>query len=202
MLKVFVGENSFAIKRAIESVVNSSSLVAEYIDGEAINAADLANTLLGGTLFASQRLIIIRDLSANSQAWSALPDYIKGLAEDDSIVILVETKLDKRSKTYKSLAKAVEIQEFAPLSPRDIGSQLNWLESESKQIGLTIDTRTLRHLLLRVGPDQWRLVSALEKLKLKGEVTVEIIDASKDLQSVADQVWNILSKMPILGSRE
>jgi len=105
-----------------------------------------------------------------------LPDYINDLAKDDSLVILIESKLDKRSKTYKSLAKAVEIREFTPLPSRDIAAQLNWLESESKRLELSLDSRSLRHLLLRVGPDQWRLTAALEKLKLNGEVSADIID--------------------------
>ncbi|MCL2869263.1 DNA polymerase III subunit delta [Candidatus Saccharibacteria bacterium] len=176
MLKVFVGENSFTAGRAIEDIIKNSDLTPERIDGETLRVVDLANVLMGGTLFAAQRLIIIRHLADNSVVWATLADYSDALKQSDNLVILVEPKLDKRSKTYKALAKIAEIREFTPLPVRDIAAQLKWLEAESKRMGLIIDSYTLRHLLLRVGHDQWRLVSALEKLKLKGEVNISVID--------------------------
>jgi DNA polymerase III delta subunit len=176
MLKVFVGDNSFAIKQAIEDITANSDLTPERVDGDAISPADLDNLLLVNTLFAAQRLIIIRNLSENAAAWAALPDYLNDLATDDSLVILVETKLDKRSKTYKALSAKVKIQEFAPLPPRDLAAQLRWLETETKKRGVNIDSRIMRHLLQRVGSDQWRLINALEKLHLKGEISSQLID--------------------------
>ncbi|MBR2543423.1 hypothetical protein IKF03_02410 [Candidatus Saccharibacteria bacterium] len=105
MLKIFTGEDRIRAKNEIEKLLGSDY---EIIDGADLEPESLPNIFHGNSLLTSERKILIRDLSENKPVFEKIPDYLN----TNHQIILFETKLDKRSATYKTLKEKVEIKEF------------------------------------------------------------------------------------------
>ncbi len=105
MLKIFYGEDRIRAKNEIERILGNDY---EVIEGPELDPTDLPNIFLGTSLLSYERKILIRDLSENRSAFEKLPDYLSTPHK----IIIFETKLDKRSATYKLLKDKIEIKEF------------------------------------------------------------------------------------------
>ena len=111
MLKIFTGDNRVQAKAEITRILGPDY---EVIDGLSLTPNDLPSIFMGGTLFASTRNILIRDLSENKPVFEKIPDYL----DTPNNVIILELKLDKRSTTYKAIKDKITIQEFTmPKNP-------------------------------------------------------------------------------------
>ncbi|HET8884307.1 MAG TPA: DNA polymerase III subunit delta [Candidatus Saccharimonadales bacterium] len=181
MITVLAGENSFEIHRALQKIVGGFAGVAETVDGSELELKQLPDLLMGGTLFASNRLVIIKNLSDNKTVWTDFGDWLPRLS-DDIDVVLVEAKLDKRTKTYKDLQKNATIQDFPAWSERDNAKAEQWVTQEAAALDCSIDKKCIRLLVARVGVDQWSLYQALQKLAvlddIRPEIISEVIDAN------------------------
>jgi DNA polymerase-3 subunit delta len=131
--------------------------------------------LMGATLFASKRLVIIKNLSENKSVWNDFTDWLPRIS-DDVQVVLVEAKPDKRTKTYKELQKAATIKESTLWSDRDTTKAEQWVTNEATRLGFSLDKKSAHKLIERVGVDQWLLAQALEKLAVVDTVTPEVIE--------------------------
>lgn len=111
MLKVYAGEDRVAAEKALKRELGAKY---EVFEGGNLEVGDLPSIFLGVSLFETeQRRILLKDVSENGAVWEKLPDYA---AETTHLVAVWESKLDKRSATYKALrAAGVEIYEFAAL---------------------------------------------------------------------------------------
>lgn len=176
MITILSGENSFEVERAIANMVVLFDGTPERVDGQAVEPRDLPDLLMGGTLFAIKRLVIIRALGENKAAWEALPMWLPRIS-DDIALVLVEPKLDKRTKTYKQLQKIATIREYKPWSDRDVVAAEKWVVDEAKALGLLLDNKNAQLLVHRVGLDNWALYRALEKLTAFDEVTLALIES-------------------------
>ena len=105
MIRIFYGENRIAIKAAAEKVLGADY---EVIEGADLTLNDLPSVFFGTSLFGDTRKILIKDLGENKEAFSKLPEQLGTPHE----VVLFETKLDKRTTTYKDIKDKVEIKEF------------------------------------------------------------------------------------------
>ena len=105
MLRIFYGEDRIKATQEIEKLLGKNY---EIIEGADLTSIDLPNIFQGTSLFSENRHILIRDLSENKLAFEKLPDYLTTPHQ----IIIFETKLDKRSTTYKALKSQIEIKEF------------------------------------------------------------------------------------------
>lgn len=183
MITVLVGENSFEIDRAKRALVQRFDGGAETFDGSDIELKQLPDLLMGGTLFATERLVIIKNMSDNKTIWPVFGDWLPRIS-DDIHLILIEPKLDKRTKTYKDLQKVATITEYKPWSERDTAQAEQWVAGEAKVLGCEIDRDAIRLLVRRVGVDQWLLHQALYKLAVYDTVTQELIMDAIDANPV------------------
>lgn len=179
MITVLTGENSFEINEALQEIVAAFDGQAERIDGSTLELKDIPDLLMGGTLFATQRLVIIKDLSSNKMVWEKLPEWLPRLS-DDIHLVLVDAKPDKRTTAYKELKKQADLKEFMSWTDKDRGLAEQWVIARATNQGLSLDKKLAHQLVERVGLDQWQLASALEKLSLLDEVTTETIEATID----------------------
>ena len=175
MITLLTGENSFENERALGALVSSFDGKAERIDGPELDLRQLPDLLMGVSLFASKRLVIIKQLSDNKTIWSRLGEWLPRISPDIHLV-LVEPKPDKRTKTYKDLQKIAQVHESKLWTDRDMHAAEQWVTVEAKQRGFALDKKCAQFLVARVGTDQWLLSQALEKLAVAGPVTVEIIE--------------------------
>jgi DNA polymerase-3 subunit delta len=174
MITLLAGENSFEVNQALQTIMRTFDGAAERVDGSELELRHLPDLLMGGTLFASERLVIIKQLSDNKTVWPTLGDWLPRVS-DDIHLVLVDAKPDKRTKTYKDLQKVATITEFKPWSERDTAKAEQWVAGEAKVLSCEIDTASSRLLVHRVGPDQWLLHQALQKLAVLDSITPEII---------------------------
>ena len=190
MITVLTGDNSFDIKRAIDQIARDFDGTPEKFDGDELELAQLPDLLQGGTLFASKRLVIIRDLSENKYIWDVLPDWM-GRVSDDVHLVLIDSKLDKRTRTYKVLQKKANLKSFMAWSDRDTFVAEKWVGDEANLLGITMDKKCVRLLVERVGLNQWQLFHTLEKLVVLDQVTPEVIESIVDANPT-ENVFNLL----------
>jgi len=174
MITLLTGDNSFEINEAVKALITSFDGLPERIDGSSLEFKNLPDLLMGGTLFAEKRLVIIKDLSQNASVWEKLPDWIPRISDDIQLV-LIDAKPDKRTAAYKALKKVVDTKEFMSWGDRDRYAAEEWVVKHAKTVELNLDKKLAHHIVERVGLDQWQLASAIEKLSLLDEVTVESI---------------------------
>jgi hypothetical protein len=106
MLRIFYGDDRIGAQKEIERVLGGGY---EVVEGDTLRAADLPSLFLGTSLFGETRRILVKDLGENGVCWGELSKYLITTHE----VVVWESKLDKRTVTYKDLAKQkVEMREF------------------------------------------------------------------------------------------
>jgi DNA polymerase-3 subunit delta len=189
MITVLTGENTFEVSRALDSIVADFSGIVERVDGTEVEVKNLPDLFMGVTLFAPTRLVVIKNLSLNKSVWGVLDVWLSRVS-DDVQVVLVEPKLDKRTKTYKELMKHAEVRDFALWTDRDAPRAEKWASDEAKTLGFALDTKSARILVARVGVDQWLLYQALQKLSVLGAVTSDIIKEVIDANPT-ENVFNL-----------
>lgn len=175
MISLLAGENSFELQRALDKLARDFDGTTEKIDGTELQLKQLPDLFMGATLFASHRLVVIKNLSENKPIWTSLSEWIPRIPEEIHVV-LVEPKPDKRTKTYKELQKVASVQLFSAWEDRDASKAESWVFQEAKQLGLELAKPNAQLLVRRVGVDQWRLYAALEKLAVLDEVNQQVIE--------------------------
>lgn len=190
MITALFGENSFAVHEALEAIIASSSVAPERIDGSELEQRDLPDLLMGSTLFAEHRLVIIRHLSQNSTLWSRLPEWLERVA-DTTHLVLIDEAPDKRTTAYKALKAAGVVKEFPLWTDKDRPAAEQWVSERANFKGITLDRLLARHLVARVGVDQWQLDAALEILTYVPTLTKEAIDEHIEA-TPAESVFQLL----------
>lgn len=179
MITALVGDNSFERHAALAKLIDALDGTPERIDGASLTINDLPDLLMGGTLFAPERLVIISELSQNTTVWPLLSDWLERVS-DTTHLVLTDEKPDKRTAAYKALKAGGAVKEFASWTDRDQSTAEQWLMNYAKDHDLTLDKKSAHHIVARVGLDQWQLASAIEKLSLLDEVTIESINEHID----------------------
>lgn len=179
MITALVGDNSFERHAALVKLIDSFDDTPERIDGASLTVNDLPDLLMGGTLFAPERLVIISELSQNTTVWPLLSDWLERVS-DTTHLVLTDEKPDKRTAAYKALKAGGAVKEFASWTDRDQSTAEQWLINYAKDHSLTLDKKSAHHIVARVGLDQWQLASAVEKLSLLDEVTIDTINEHID----------------------
>lgn len=175
MITWFTGDNTFEIQQAVKAIANRFDGTAERVEGSLLELKNIPDLLMGSTLFAEKRLVIIKDLSQNSAVWEKMPQWIDRIS-DDIDLILIDGKPDKRTTGYKEVKKRVTIKEFPVWGDRDQSVAEAWVVTHAGTMALNLDKKLAHHIVARVGLDQWQLVNALEKISLLDNVTPQTIN--------------------------
>ena len=171
MIYLLHGENEFAKRQKLAAILSGANY--ERYDGEELDAGRLRELLTGQTLFANDAPIVITELSNNPDLWTLLLELA---ANTDKTLVLLETKPDKRTKTYKWLTKHAEMQECAPLAKRQKPQLIKWCVERAKEQRFTLTTKQATTLIDRLGYDQLRLDNFLQQLALSDQVTDQLLD--------------------------
>ena len=179
MIILLTGTNSFAIRQTLDTLVTNflnknGAHALERVDGESFDALRLPELLQGASLFASERLVLLRDASKNKLLWEALGEWTDRVPKE-VVLVLIESAPDKRTRTYKQLQKHDRLQDFADMSEPEL---VRWAVKAAAEYGATLDTSAAQHLVRQVGTDQWRLSNELQKLSAySSAITMQSIDA-------------------------
>lgn len=169
--QLFFGENSFEISLAInknKSLAKKHGFLIEIVDGEQLALEKFIDLLGGMSLFSDLRLVIIKNLSQNSEIWPKIIELLSRVSNDTAL-ILVEEKLDKRTKLTKDLLKKVDYQEFKSRSG-DRQELINLAKILAKKQKLAIGDNQARFLVDHVGADEWAIKQAIDRLSLIGSI--------------------------------
>jgi DNA polymerase III delta subunit len=145
------------------------------LDASEIEAQNLLAEIVNINLFAPRRLIIVKNASDNKTAWEVLGENLNRVPDETNLII-VATKPDKRTRTYKELLKSTETREFPILQ----GSPLQrWLIDEALTMRIKIDAEAVDELLTITSGDsdpQARIAAELAKFQVLGRsVTVDLV---------------------------
>ena len=105
MIKIFTGDDRVRAGNEIKRILGDNY---EVIDCTELAKNDLPQIFKGATLFATHRKILLRDFTTNSEIYPEILNFL----DTPHDIILLETKLDKRTSTYKELKDKIEIREF------------------------------------------------------------------------------------------
>lgn len=181
MITLLIGENSFEIDRRLREIVTGFDGEVERINGDNLQLAQLPDILMGVSLFKSDRVVIIRNLSENKSIWLIFGNWLDKVSPDIHLVI-IESKPDKRTATFKALKKVATVHEFNQWTDRDYMTAEKWATSEADKLGLKLDKQNAQFLVQRVGVDQWQLANSLQKLslvdKISNETIAEVVEAN------------------------
>lgn len=175
MIELLTGENDFELTKKVAQLKADFDGQAERYDAADLTPEKQADIFAGQTLFAIKRMVLIDTPSANQELWQNLPTWAERLS-DDTQLILVEAKPDKRTSTYKWLRKNANVLEFALLDERDMNGITKWVETYAKQSNIELTTHQARRLVGRAGANQWALAHAIDKLGLLPTITDDWID--------------------------
>ncbi len=178
MIYFLTGTNEFAARQALDKLVAAATSkhgahAIERVDGESFDIARLPDVLQGGSLFAAERLIILRHAAKNKALWEALGDWAERVSDEITLVVL-EASPDKRTRTYKQLQKVGKLHDFPELNEHELAK---WASAAAKAEGATLDPKTAAYLVRQAGTNQWLLNSELQKLIAAGDdITTATVD--------------------------
>lgn len=172
MITLLTGSNSYAITQTIRDKRHAFSGEVETYDAAELETRHLPDLFTGTTLFAPERMVVIRGAATHKTLWGELEQWI-GRVPDETEVLLVDASPDKRTKTYKQLQKHATIKDHVELGESEL---VAWLQRYARQGELDLSPDVLRYFVGYVGHDQWRLVSEFDKLLLANQpITKQLI---------------------------
>ena len=174
MIYLLHGENEFEKRERLRQLLGELGGDVERVDGEELETGRLRELLQGQTLFGGKRVVLI----AGASEGPVRQDLPIVAESTDISLILVEAKLDKRSKTYKWLVKQATVELFTPFGERDGAKVVQWCVARAKKAyGLALPMDVARMLVERLGHDQLRLDAVLEQLSLAETVDAALVEA-------------------------
>jgi len=191
MIIFFYGQNDFRAKQKITELkdkfyreVKNSDHSLNVIDGASCDLNSLANSLSSGSLFTVKRMTIVENLF-NTHKPTLYPEILNylqenRLAESPDIILFYDPSLySEKGKTMKQVGDTPRplnvsekilfeflshqkfSQEYQPLTGTEL---INWLKTEAKKNGSSIDSAASQNLAALVGDDLWALYQEITKL--------------------------------------
>jgi DNA polymerase-3 subunit delta len=165
MLTVLAGDNDFALSQALSGLTEGflaeyGPLALEQLDGEESSVEKMEEALNGLPFLTARKMVVLRSAGKNKQFMEKYEQILGGLP-DSTEAVLVEAHPDKRTSYFKFLKKQPGFKEFGALDQNGLA---HWLTDTAKQKGGSLAPSDARYLVERVGTDQQRLSSELEKL--------------------------------------
>lgn len=174
MIILLTGDNIYEIDQELARIVAGFEGDAEKLDVDKLEPRNLTDILSGVSLFSVERLVILRRASENAALWEAIGERAE--QDTDTTLVLVDPKVDKRTKTYKSLAKHADVRIFAAWGERDTGRAEKWLADVAKGRNIALESAAAREIVRRRGVEQYQLLATLEQLSVFGTITTDIVD--------------------------
>lgn len=137
------------------------SMNFSYFEGKDVNISeiiDLADTM---PFFSDKRVIFLENTGLIKSGGESLTDYITGNIPDSTVIVLIESEIDKRTKLYKAIDKHGRCVEFAKQSEATLKK---WVAGRIKAEGKRVNEDTIHFFLETVGDDMVNISMELEKL--------------------------------------
>lgn len=178
MIQTLNGENTFSLQSELRQLVASfvakhGDMALQQLDGEEATYDRMREALQSMPFLASKKLVVLRNPSAQKEFGDKATDLLEHIG-DETDVVIVEPKLDKRSSYYKYLKAHTDFKEY---HERDASGLVQWLAQQAAAQQGTLSARDARYLVERCGAHQQLLGSELQKLLLyDAHITRRTID--------------------------
>ncbi|MDF2541158.1 MAG: hypothetical protein K0S47_876 [Herbinix sp.] len=138
---------------------NSDQMNYSYYEGKDIDVKKVSETAQTLPFFQDRRLIIIEN-SGLFKSQSDLTDLLSDMP-DTTIIVFVETEIDKRNRLFKLVRDRGTVSEMNGLDEKNLKLfVVSLLEQEGKKI----TEATVNHFLEKTGPDMENIRTEAEKL--------------------------------------
>lgn len=178
MITTLSGANSFRLHHELQKKITNFVKLYGDFGLERFGAGEceypkLAEAIQAMPFLSDKRMVIIETPSENKTLAEKIDVFLDG-ANEQTELIFVEPKFDKRSSLYKVLKKKTEFVEYAELDEHQL---LGWMGEFIQSQGGSLTSGDARYLLQRVGPNQLRLSNELLKLlSYQSDVTKQTIE--------------------------
>ncbi len=178
MIRVLLGGNSYLKQLELTNIVKS--FVDKYTDNiERFDASELDNldTIINAvrsvSFLDSKKLVIIKNFCSFRALLENIESFIQAVAESTEL-ILIDEKIDKRSKAYRYLTDNTDISYYNQLESNNL---IKWVGSQAKTQRADINFSNAKYLVELLGPNQQLIKNELDKLILSGSaINKQLID--------------------------
>lgn len=174
MIILLTGDNFYEIDQELGRISSEFDGEAEQLDADSLEPRNLTDIFSGVSLFNANRLVVIKRLHENAAVWEALERWLD--KPSDTTLVLVEPKVDKRTKSYKALAKHADVRAFTAWTERDAARAEKWLFDTASSQGIIVARDAVREIVARRGVEQYQLYNTLQQLAVLGDVTREVVE--------------------------
>lgn len=178
MVFVLTGPNthliSHELNQRISEFASKHGESIERFDGSEITTIDsVLDAVRSISFLESRKLVIVKDFGQNKDLTERVQEIVEQTA-DSTELILVDTKLDKRTGAYKYLQKNTDMRVFGELSPQELE---RWIMAQANEAGAELKPQYARLLIDRAGTNQQLLKSEIDKLILANkQIDKELIE--------------------------
>ena len=153
------GSNDFLLNEQLNQY-KKEYLDFEELETSQLDLKELKINLFNMSLFGERRCIVLRRPSELQAFKDDISEIINNLPSQ-TILIIIEPNLDKRSTYYKVLKKDTDFKEFESL---EFSKLQRWVRTYVQQQGGSISVSDTNLLLTFVGDDQFLIQNELDKL--------------------------------------
>lgn len=129
-------------------------------EGKDVDVAQVIDQAETMPFFADKRVILIEDSGLCKSGGEKLAEYLSQSAPD-TVIILNESAVDKRSRLFKAAGTNGRVVEFGRQSEETLKK---WILGRIRKEGKSIDLSALESFMERTGDDMMTISNELEKL--------------------------------------
>lgn len=182
-------KNSYK-NRLKEAIIGDDTMNFAHFEGKGLDVDELIRLADTMPFFAERRLILVEDSGFFKSASDALVQYLPSMP-DTTILLFVETEVDKRNRLYK---KVKDMGYAAELNRQDSAQLARWAGGILTREQKKITKHTMELFLSMAGDDMENIRMELEKL-ISYTLGREVITDEDVLAVCTVQVTNRIFEM-------
>lgn len=201
VIYLLTGDNTYQVQQHLATLLRDAGDSARRVDGGAVSVEQLPDLMMGASLFGPAEPLVIRGLSENLTPWQKFIEWADKV-DDERLIILLEPKLDKRTKAYKTLIGLAKVIETKQWTERDQQLAGEWLRTRAKTLAIGLSSSQVNDMVRRAFVpsdkpgsfviDQMRLHSALQAIGEGTTATDDMIDAVMP-KAMGDTIFDLLA---------
>lgn len=169
-LTVLTGDDLFHLDAAQQAILERllppgecDALSLSVFGDRKVHVADVVSAASSAGMFASRRVVLLRDVEALEGERGTLSEYAAD-PPADSFLLVRAPRLDGRRALQKELAACPHVLAFRKAGPQETGALLREVESLAGERGLSLDRDAAGLLLAVCAGDLHRVCSELDKI--------------------------------------
>lgn len=198
--KLYHGHSTYlSLELVNEKVIQERTSTTEVvvIDAENTSAQTLIDTLSSPTLFATNRILLLKRTYRNKEKEKLLEKIFLLLETNqssDTVLFWEDQKIKANTKYYKFFNKEKKVFESKELNKRTF---LTWMKEELKKEGIEIENDAVRALAERTNYDPERCSNEIKKMKLvieDNKITRQDV-LSLVSNTLENDIWNLIDSI-------